>query len=62
MPREKIFKCKLPGMNSDGSTYHYEHYLGRWVFAQRKVMKTQNKGNLSDEQVSKLQSLIDEGN
>ena len=57
------YECILPGMGDSGEDYKYQGNLGFWLNRQRQAKKGLGPGGkaLSEERVSQMQVLVDEG-
>ena len=62
IPHLRRYECDLPGLGENGSVFHYEGKLGSWLDRQRQSKKGFGKFNISEDQVTQLQILVDQGN
>jgi hypothetical protein len=39
IPQRHLYECDLPGLGSDGQTYHYKAHLGIWLDNQKHAKR-----------------------
>ena len=62
VPAREMYRCTLPGMDTDGGTYEYYSHLGRWLHTQRQAKKGIHSTILQLQPVREalLQKLVDQ--
>ena len=61
IPGNEFYQCKLRGLGEGGSVYRYKDNLGSWLLKQKQAKNGIGKYHITDDQIAKLQILVDEG-